>query len=61
MYYIVGETVRRLGVAVSTLRYYDKEGLLPFVECSSGGNPYPKKIFRKNSQMYGIRLKESSI
>lgn len=37
MYYTVGETARRLGVAASTLRYYDKEGLLPFVERSSGG------------------------
>ena len=26
-----------LGVTASTLRYYDKEGLLPFVERSSGG------------------------
>ena len=26
-----------LGVSASTLRYYDKEGLLPFVERSSGG------------------------
>ena len=26
-----------LHVAPSTLRYYDKEGLLPFVERSSGG------------------------
>ena len=37
MYYTVGETACRLGVAASTLRYYDKEGLLPFVERSSGG------------------------
>ena len=37
MYYTVGETASRLGVAASTLRYYDKEGLLPFVERSSGG------------------------
>lgn len=28
---------KRLGVAPSTLRYYDKEGLLPFVERSSTG------------------------
>ena len=28
---------KRLGVAPSTLRYYDQEGLLPFVERSSGG------------------------
>ena len=26
-----------MGVAPSTLRYYDKEGLLPFVERSGGG------------------------
>ena len=37
MYYTVGETACRLGVAASTLRYYDKEGLLPFVERSIGG------------------------
>ena len=28
---------KKLGVAPSTLRYYDQEGLLPFVERSSGG------------------------
>lgn len=28
---------KRLGVAPSTLRYYDQEGLLPFVERSEGG------------------------
>ena len=37
MVYTVGEMAKRLGVAPSTLRYYDKEGLLPFVERSSGG------------------------
>lgn len=37
MFYTVGEMAKRLGVAPSTLRYYDKEGLLPFVERSSGG------------------------
>ncbi len=37
MLYTVGEMAKRLGVAPSTLRYYDKEGLLPFVERSSGG------------------------
>lgn len=37
MGYTVGETARRLGVPASTLRYYDKEGLLPFVERSPGG------------------------
>ena len=37
MLYTVGEMAKRIGVAPSTLRYYDKEGLLPFVERSSGG------------------------
>jgi DNA-binding transcriptional MerR regulator len=37
MLYTVGEMAKRLGVTASTLRYYDKEGLLPFVERSSGG------------------------
>lgn len=37
MLYTVGEMAKILGVASSTLRYYDKEGLLPFVERSGGG------------------------
>ena len=37
MVYTVGEMARMLEVPASTLRYYDKEGLLPFVERSSGG------------------------
>ncbi len=37
MLYTVGEMAKRLGVAPSTLRYYDKEGLMPFVERSGGG------------------------
>lgn len=37
MMYTVGEMAKLLGVPASTLRYYDKEGLLPFVERSSGG------------------------
>ena len=37
MVYTVGEAAKRLGLSPSTLRYYDKEGLLPFVERSSGG------------------------
>ena len=37
MVYTVGEMARLLNVPASTLRYYDKEGLLPFVERSSGG------------------------
>jgi len=37
MFYTVGEMAKLLGVAPSTLRFYDKEGLLPFVERSEGG------------------------
>lgn len=37
MLYTVGEVAKILNIAPSTLRYYDKEGLLPFVERSKGG------------------------
>ena len=37
MLYTVGEIAKKIGVAPSTLRYYDKEGLLPFVERSESG------------------------
>jgi len=37
MFYTVGEMAKKLNVAPSTLRFYDKEGLLPFVERSGGG------------------------
>ena len=37
MTYTVGEMAKFLGIAPSALRYYDKEGLLPFVERSAGG------------------------
>ena len=37
MPYTVGEMAKMLDVPASTLRYYDKEGLLPFVARSSGG------------------------
>ena len=37
MTYTVGEMAKMLDVPASTLRYYDKEGLLPFVARSSGG------------------------
>ena len=37
MFYTVGEMAKKLGIAPSALRYYDKEGLLPFVERSGSG------------------------
>lgn len=37
MIYTIGEMAKTLGVPTSTLRFYEKKGLLPFVERSSGG------------------------
>lgn len=37
MSYTVGEVAKKLNVPASTLRYYDKEGLFPFLERSGGG------------------------
>jgi Predicted transcriptional regulators len=37
MDYYIGEVAKRLNVTVPTLRYYDKEGLLPFVDRTSSG------------------------
>lgn len=37
MLYTIGEMADKLGVPASTLRFYDKQGLLPFVERSAGG------------------------
>ena len=37
MFYTVGEVAKQMDVPASTLRFYDKEGLLPFVERSGGG------------------------
>lgn len=36
MTYSIGEVSKKLNISVSTLRYYDKEGLLPLVNRSSG-------------------------
>lgn len=37
MAFTIGETAEKLGVSASTIRYYDKEGLLPFMDRSTGG------------------------
>ena len=38
MQYTIGELSRQLNIPASTLRYYDKEGLLPSMKRTSGGN-----------------------
>lgn len=35
--YTIGQMAERMGVATSTLRYYDSEGLLPFLHRTAGG------------------------
>ncbi len=47
MAYTVGEMARRLGVPASTIRYYDKEGLLPFVGA----------LVRRHPRFYGEGLR----
>lgn len=42
MDYSVGKMAQMMGVAPSTLRYYDKEGLMPFIERTNGG----RRVFR---------------
>ena len=37
MAYTIGEMSKMLNVSSSTIRYYDKEGLFPFVERTEGG------------------------
>ncbi len=37
MYYSIGEVANATGIAISTLRYYDREGMFPNIERSSGG------------------------
>ena len=39
----IGEAAEKLGISASTIRYYDKEGLLPFMDRSAGGI----RIFRQ--------------
>ena len=37
MYYSIGEVANATGIAISTMRYYDREGMFPNIERSSGG------------------------
>lgn len=37
MFYTIGKVAKKLNISAYTLRYYDKEGLLPFVERNQNG------------------------
>ncbi len=51
MPYSIRETAALIGVSPSTLRYYDKEGLLPTVERTAGG----MRVF-KDSDIEWLRI-----
>lgn len=51
MLYTAGEAAKMLGISTSTVRFYDKEGLLPDLERSPGGI----RMF-KESDIEGVRL-----
>ncbi|MCH3921893.1 MerR family transcriptional regulator [Limosilactobacillus sp.] len=42
--YSIGQVATMLGLTIDTIRYYDKQGLLPFVKKSSSG----RRIFTEN-------------
>lgn len=37
MVYTIGEMAKKMNISPSAIRYYDKEGLIPFVDRSEGG------------------------
>lgn len=53
MKYSIGETAKKLNISAHTLRYYDKEGLLPFVDRDKNG----VRVF-KNSDFFMLYIIE---
>ena len=39
MSYTIGEMAKKVGIPVTTLRYYDDQGLFPFLERKRLGTP----------------------
>lgn len=37
MTYTISEVAKKMGISAHTLRYYEKEGLLPFIERNESG------------------------
>lgn len=47
MQYSIGEAAKKMNISTATLRYYDQEGLIPFVQRTSGGaRVFTDKDFR---------------
>ena len=63
MLYTVGEMAKRLQVAPSTLRYYDKEGLLPFQQGEANlTRRYPREAsVERIRQLKALRAEGRSI
>ena len=51
MNYTISQVAEEMGVTVSTLRYYDKEGLLPFVDKKPNGT----RVF-KDEDFQGLAI-----
>lgn len=51
--YSIGEVAKKLDLTVYTLRYYDKEGLIPFVDRTSSGT----RVF-KESDIEALKIIE---
>lgn len=51
MTYTIKQVAEKIGVTVPTLRYYDKEGLLPFVEKKPNGT----RVF-KEQDFAGLKI-----
>jgi DNA-binding transcriptional MerR regulator len=51
MTYTISQVAEKMGVTVSTLRYYDKEGLLPFVDKKPDGT----RVF-KDEDFQGLAI-----
>lgn len=43
--YTISDVAEKMGVSIYTLRFYDKEGLLPFVERVNGRRVFTEKDF----------------
>ncbi|MGH8890070.1 MAG: redox-sensitive transcriptional activator SoxR [Acidothermaceae bacterium] len=59
----IGELAERSGVATSTLRYYDRLGLIPAARSSGNQRRYPRSALRRVSfvrvaQRVGVSLEE---
>jgi len=51
MTYTIGEISKRTGLTISQLRFYDKEGLMPYVKRNASGN---REFTESDAQFLGI-------